>query len=122
MSQSQDAPTRKRIARGDTIRTSDGQVAVVVKVGIGLGEDGSGTEIIRAVVDLGDDQQAVNLFAAACEVIAHNDGATMPAARASDTSIASNGDTMPTVMDDLLSEEELERLTDPDGNEAIKEN
>ena len=118
MSEAKNAPTRKRIARGDTIRTSDGQVAVVVKIGIGLGEDGSGTEIVRAVVDLDGDQQAVNLFAAACEIIAHNDGATMPAARASDTSIASNGDTMPTVMDDLLSEDELERLTDPSPDDA----
>ena len=117
---------RKRIALNDTIRTGDGITGVVVKVGIGLGDSGEGTEIIKVNVAVpGEPDDVRNFFAAACEIVAageearasgHEDGGTLNAAVKSDTTITRGGDTMPTGSTDDLSDDELDDLTDPEGH------
>lgn len=98
----------------------DGFVGIVIKVGIGLNADGSGQEIIKAKADAGDIR---NVFASACKVIqraatdrvlAAEDGGTLKSATTSDTTITRDGDTLANaVSEESLSDDELDRLTDP---------
>lgn len=103
----------------DTVRVGDGEelVAVVVRVGIGLSADGSGTEIVKAKVG---DGEIRNFFAAACEVIGRadgdrvaavggDDGDTLKGAMASDVVVEHNLEDI-----NLIDDDELDRLTAPD--------
>ena len=111
--------------RDDTVRVSgdgDELVAVVVRVGIGLSDDGSGVEIVKAKVGEGDIR---NFFAAACEVIgradgdrgtASGDGDTLEGAVAADVVVEPTEQSEPAIEEFVfdLSDDELDRLTAPD--------
>lgn len=110
----------------DTVRVPGEElVGVVVNIGIGLNDDGSGTEIITA--KFGEDQ-IKNIFASVCEVVTRadadrvtggEDGGTLKSAATSDTTITRGGETVATDVGDELTDSELERLTDPANPDSL---
>lgn len=119
----------------------EGLEGIVIEIGIGLGDAKDGTEIIQVnVADSGNAPDVRNYFANACEVISRaasdrssggEDGGTLKAASASDTKIVRGDDGKPDTVaasdaevsdaTDVLSDEELERLTQPESEDASAE-
>lgn len=111
---------RQNLRPNDRVRVPDeGIEGIVISIGLGLGDNNDGTEIVRVnVAESGKAPDVRSYFATACEVISRGetdrvsggeDGGTLKAGSSSDAT---------SLGDDAMSDEELERLTEPDGEDA----